>query len=82
MEHDAQVCRSCGNLLSECSDPERDWHPDVATCYATAARQWGQRTWQEMHAKTEVGPDQLHPLDGTAVFASQTPPPEGQDPFA
>jgi len=35
-----------------------------------------------MHAKTEVGPDQLHPLDGTAVFASQTPPPEGQDPFA
>ena len=80
MAHDALVCRSCGNLISECSDPERDWHPHLSTCYATASRQWGRRVLDKKFEKRKPDTDGLHPLDGASVYVTPFAP-EGDDPF-
>ena len=81
MGHDVLVCSECGNLRSECSDPERDWHPRQGVCYATATVKWGWRRLEEKHKDEAYTPEALHSLDGVLVGASEFPP-EGDDPFA
>lgn len=81
MAHDDLVCPRCGNLRSECSDPDVDWHPHESVCWATASRDWGVRRLHSKHEGKKPNPDALHPLDGVAVYVSQQAP-TGPDPFA
>lgn len=82
LEYDRAVCPACGNLRSECSDPDRDWHPRTVTCYATATTRWGWRRLHKIHEGEEPVAEMLHPLDGVSVWVSDVPPPEGEDEFA
>ena len=82
LHYDAEVCPSCGNLRSECSDPAVDWHPRTSTCWATASREWGIRVLRERHKNAKDDKGSLHPLEGVSAWVSQVPPPEGQDEFA
>lgn len=54
-----------------CSDPSIDWHPQESVCWPTATLEWGKRRLQKKHEKTEVGDDELHPLDGVGLWVSQ-----------
>lgn len=81
MQHSLLVCPSCGNLRSECSDPQRDWHPRDSVCYAAASREWGLRRLQSKYKDRKVGDHALHPLDGVSVWVSADAPPEDEDPF-
>jgi hypothetical protein len=76
---DALVCRRCGNLISVCSDPNLDWHPNTTTCWPSASAEWGWRRLRKMHPLAEEVGDALHPLDGARVYSSQEQPLD--DPF-
>lgn len=76
------ICRQCGNLRSECSDPAIDWHPRTTVCWASASTQLALRYVNDKHGKTERSPNALHPTDGLSVFVSQVPPAEDEDEFA
>lgn len=65
-----EVCPSCGNLRSVCSDPERSWYPQREMCYASAALEVTQRRLVAKHEKKKRGSD-LHPLDGMRVWISE-----------
>lgn len=66
-----EVCPSCGNLRSVCSDPATDWYPQRSTCYATAAREVTLRRLQKKHAKQPLHESMdLHPLDGLHVWVA------------
>lgn len=82
MAHDAMICSSCGNLVTECSDPNIDWHPATKTCYATASQQWGIRRLRDKHKGHDpaANPHALHPLDGVALYVSRNAP--ENDPLA
>ena len=82
LAHKALTCPKCGNLRSECSDPDRDWHPRLSECYAKAATEWGWRKIAERYPAETQSADGAHPLDGVSVWVSDTPPPEGEDDFA
>lgn len=64
------MCRRCGNLRSECSDPSRDWFPQEAVCWASATVEFGQRELHEFYKDVKPLPGALHPLDGVAVYAT------------
>lgn len=82
MAHADLVCSRCGNLRSECSDPDRDWHVRDSVCYASATSAWGLRQLEEKHkARPLLGP-QLHPLDGVSVYVTSDAPPPEEDPLA
>lgn len=82
LHYDAEVCSECGNLRSECSDPETDWHPRTDVCWATASRQWAEGVLRKRHEKDEPAEDELPYLAGRFVWVSTVPPPEGEDEFA
>lgn len=67
----AEVCPSCGNLRSVCSDPSRDWFPQRTMCYATASRDLVIRRLRKKHEKKEPGTKDLHPFDGMDVWVSE-----------
>ncbi|GEB17220.1 hypothetical protein GUY44_11910 [Pimelobacter simplex] len=75
------VCPSCGNLRSTCSDPTIDWHPRTSVCYATAAVQWGQRRLQKKWGD-KAAEDGASPLDGVAIYATDQAPEPSEDEFA
>lgn len=81
LAHNDLICRSCGNLRSECSDPAIDWHPRKTVCFSSAASQWALRQLQEKHPPSKKADDGAHPLDGVSVWVSQVEPPEGEDEF-
>jgi hypothetical protein len=81
MEHDAQVCRRCGNLISDCSNPAIDWHPRKAVCWASATTDLANRHLRERYAGKTPEPDSLHPMDGVRVWVSQIAPPPDEDEF-
>jgi hypothetical protein len=68
-EHEL-ICPQCGNLRSDCSDPERDWFPQESVCWATATLQSGKRDLAEFYADEKPQTGHLHPLDGVTVWAS------------
>lgn len=74
MAHDEMVCPSCGNLRSECSDPDVDWHPHTSVCWASATQAWGVRRLQDKHKDVDPSPFALHPLDGVSVGVATVPP--------
>lgn len=82
LHYDSEVCSSCGNLRSECSDPTVDWHPRTSVCWATASREWGERVLRKRHEKDSDSDDTLPYMSGRWVWVSPTPPPEGEDEFA
>ena len=63
------ICPSCGNLKSVCSDPDRPFYPQRSMCYATAVRELTSRRLRAKH-KGEPGTQDLHPLDGMGLWAS------------
>jgi hypothetical protein len=69
------MCPSCGNPRSVCSDPERENYPHRAVCYITADREVMIRRLREAY-KEEPGRDR-HPLDGVSVFVG---PDDASDP--
>ena len=68
------MCPSCGNLRSECGDPEIDWHGHESVCWATATAEWWRRHLQDEHKDVVPDPAQLHPLDGVKMWASRIAP--------
>lgn len=63
-----EICPSCGNLRSVCSDPERPFYPQRAVCYATAVKEVTVRRLRKLHSQDAA--EALHPLDGLGVWAS------------
>lgn len=65
-EYVTDVCPSCGNLVSVCSDPEVRPYPQRSVCYFTAGRE---QTWRRTIAKygqpdpKDASP---HEIDGLA----------------
>jgi len=71
------VCPSCGNLRSECSDPNIDWHPRSTVCWNTATQGWA---WGQIHERYKNHPkDVLNPVPGAMLWLAQSEPPEGED---
>lgn len=64
-----EVCPSCGNLRSVCSNPEQAFYPQRRMCYSTAVQELTGRRLRARHKK-EPGIDDLHPLDGLAVWVA------------
>lgn len=61
----------------------REWHPRTSFCGATAAKQWGQRRLEAMHANDlEPGENALHWRDGLSIWVSEEPPDPDDDEFA
>lgn len=81
MAFESEVCPSCGNLRSVCSDPSIDWHPRTTVCYWAAAVEWGRRQYEKKYGneKTALG---ATPLDGIGIYATDQAPPLGEDEFA
>ena len=80
LDYDELVCPRCGNLRETCANPDIDWHPHLATCYASATVEWGWRRLRKKYpADREKSLDALHPLDGSSVFSAQIEPVD--DPF-
>lgn len=65
-----EVCGSCGNLKSVCSDPERPFYPQQHRCYITAAEAIARRKVDRLygHPEPKSGP---HFTDGLTVRASE-----------
>lgn len=76
------MCPRCGNLRSECSNPDVDWHPRTSTCFATATTEWARRRLDAKYEGVKVGEDALHPLEGVTVWVSEVPPDDDEDEFA
>jgi hypothetical protein len=64
-----EICKTCGNLRSVCSDPDLALYPQRSMCYSSAARELTVRRLREKH-KAEPGTAELHPLDGLSVWMS------------
>lgn len=62
------ICTSCGNLRSVCSDPNVPLYPQRAVCYATAVKELTVRRLRKKYPK-DPG-DELHDLDGVGVWVS------------
>lgn len=58
-----ELCPSCGNLKSVCSDPTMPWYPQRSVCYATAAREQVWRMTWERYGRPEQK-DAKHVTDG------------------
>ncbi len=72
MAHSALVCPDCGNLRSVCSDPSIDWHPQTATCWPTATRQWASEQLAKKHKEWKG--EGLHPAAGRSLWVTQHEP--------
>lgn len=81
VEYERQVCPRCGNLKSVCSDRERTWHAGAAVCWPSATREWAWRRIQKQYEGVEGTDEELGPLDGLLVYASEFEPPEAENPF-
>lgn len=46
-------CKSCGNSIADCSDPERVWYPYRRVCYATMERESSQALYADLHDKAQ-----------------------------
>lgn len=70
------VCSRCGNLRSECSNPNTPYHPQESVCWASAAQEWGIRRLQDQHkgfdyeARDSRGELVMSPLEGVTVWVS------------
>ena len=62
------ICSSCGNPRSVCSDPDVALYPHRSVCLVTADREVLIRRLQHAY-KTEPGMTR-HPLDGVSVYVS------------
>lgn len=67
--HTVEVCPSCGNLRSVCSDPDLALYPQKSVCYPTAVKELTLRRLRKRHSD-DMGTEELHPLDGLAVWVS------------
>ena len=65
------VCPSCGNLRSVCSDPERAWYPQREMCYASAATELTRRRLAKRYEDKPPGTADLHDTDGMRLWSSQ-----------
>lgn len=63
-----EICPSCGNPRSVCSDPNVPLYPQRSVCYVTAIKELAARQLRKKYPK-EPGPE-LHPLDGISIWAS------------
>lgn len=63
------ICPSCGNLRSICSDPDRPVYPQRTMCYVTAVRDLSIRRIQKKYTE-EPSDTGLHPTDGMSIWAS------------
>lgn len=64
------MCPSCGNLRSECSDPDRLWYPQRDVCYATAAELQVKRRLAKKHKPVAHDDPEPHAMDGVHIWAS------------
>lgn len=48
-DRDRGIHRDCGHPLEECSDPEREWFPQLSVCYATMEERSAQTRFDEIH---------------------------------
>ena len=65
------VCASCGNLKSVCSDPTIPWYPQRSYCYASAAREQEWRQTHKVFKHPEPTDDAAHVTDGLVWWVSQ-----------
>jgi hypothetical protein len=65
-----EICPSCGNLTSVCSDPEVAWYPQQSVCYATAAREQTSRALYDAHGTPDPTSQEPHFMDGKTVYVS------------
>lgn len=68
-----EVCPSCGNLRSVCSDEDLSdqWFPQRSVCYATAAKEAAWRAVRAKHKESDRDASGPHILDGWGIWASQ-----------
>ena len=84
-------CLHCGNQRDECSDPDKDWYPQLTVCYVTRARLAAQRTWDALHEKLpfhdgefkqwqrDPAPGFFHYAEGSTVWVASTDLGQGGD---
>jgi hypothetical protein len=65
-----EVCPSCGNLRSVCSDPDIPWHPQRTMCLATAAREVALRRVYRKYKHPAPDDPEVHETDGMQVWVS------------
>ena len=81
LAYDELVCPRCGNLVADCSDPTRDWHPRTSVCWASATREWAEGWLRKQHQKEDLPDDEMSYLAGRYVWVSQQPVADGEDEF-
>lgn len=75
----------CGRPQEVCSDPGREWFPQLSVCYPTREEQAAQARFERLHEKApwhdgtfeswRAKPDEAHPyhfLHGTTVWVAET----------
>lgn len=66
-----EVCPSCGNLRSVCSDPTVPWYPQRSVCYASAAREQVWRMTRDRYGHPEPTQKTAHKTDGLVWLTTQ-----------
>lgn len=69
-DDDADRCPQCGLPRDECQDKDKDWFPQLAYCWRTAAQQSANREWLNKHEKAKPNESGLLPTDGARVFVT------------
>lgn len=67
----AEVCPSCGNLRTVCSDPGVPWYPQRSVCYASAAREQVWRMTRRRYGHPEPTQETPHQTDGLVWLTLQ-----------
>jgi hypothetical protein len=81
LAYDEMVCPQCGNLVADCSDPTRDWHPRTSVCWASATREWAEGWLRKQNPDEDLPDDEMSYLAGRYVWVSQQPVPDDEDEF-
>lgn len=71
MAYVRDICPSCGNLRSECSDPERQWFPQRTMCYASASLEVVRRRVTKKYGHPTHNDSEVHDTDGMQVWVAQ-----------
>lgn len=71
-EAEQLICPKCGNPRELCSDPTRQWYPQLSTCYAKAAEEVADWRFKQKHERAKRTPEQpTLQTDGRHVWVSE-----------
>lgn len=70
-DDEQERCPDCGQTRAECANPDVDYFPQKAMCWATAAREVATRKWDRMNEDKAPDIAGYLPTDGARIWVSR-----------